>query len=353
MPIKNYDDESFGSPDSLEGASDSRSTVMINGLRYRLDEEMPEPTDEEIRAVNERLSAIPDPPRPISRAARIRILFGDSPARLFGLVFGCVGLLLCFVFFRSDSLSFHDIVTELGGWKATERTGTLAASESASFSFNGSDVYRHRFSVGTDSPSPVEGVCYSFSMIKTDKPLSLEESKTAPGVYRIRGTTFSTLSLGQFLFLVLFLSIFPLSGAGIAFGMMPINARRIGLLRNGTVAMGKVETIEDTNISVNNIPLIKVTFVYETAAGEQQRFVRRMTDIDRVTDEPSEILFCHRHDTRRVLLLDELPKGVRLDPKRGFVAGILQIIPVMILTALFLAGAAVFLYSFFSGKEIF
>lgn len=290
---------------------------------------------------------IPNPTRPVSTGARLRILFDDSGAggALFGRFFACVALAMFCLFVNEISISFHDFVMEAGGWRETGRTGTLVSSEPLSSPFY-QEVYRHEFSVKTDSGEPMTGVCYSRGQLKEKGTLVLEESKRDDGVFRIYGTRFSLMSVGSIVFFLLIMSGFTLVGIVIGFGMMPANGRRVGLLRRGIAAEGKIVNREEIRAVKTNSSVTKITVVFTAADGERKEFVRRMTGVSSITDQRPEILFYDPLYQKKPLLWRELPKGIRFDPNRGFVGGILPVIPAIFLTTLFTAEVVIFLLSF-------
>jgi hypothetical protein len=73
-------------------------------------------------------------------------------------------------------------------------------------------------------------------------------------------------------------------------------ARWARLLRHGKVSRAKLKSVEATNLSINDQPVMKLTFAYFDEMGQDHTFVLKTHEPQDLEDEPTEaILYDPEH----------------------------------------------------------
>jgi hypothetical protein len=176
----------------------------------------------------------------------------------------------------------------------------------------------------SENRSRVRAVSYSFragdgtqrtgTSYTTGSPPALGDMATVeflpdhPAVSRIQG-----MRRAMFGPMVLFVLIFPAIGLLLAgFGF---RSRRsvVRVLVDGRLATGTLVGRERTNVSVNNQPVIALTFEFTADDGRRHRVVARSSQPAELSDEAQETLLYLPERPEQATLVDDLPASVLAD----------------------------------------
>lgn len=116
------------------------------------------------------------------------------------------------------------------------------------------------------------------------------------------------------LFSLVFVVLFPLLGLVLALRGIPRGLRRIRLLRSGRPALGRLVDRRTTNVSINDEPVIALTFEFTTEDGLRARVVER-THRPQLLEDDEEPLLYDAQWPERAALLDHLPGAPRVDSR--------------------------------------
>jgi hypothetical protein len=117
------------------------------------------------------------------------------------------------------------------------------------------------------------------------------------------------------LFSLVFVALFPLLGLVLALRGIPRGLRRIRLLRSGRPALGRLVDRRETNVTINDEPVIALTFEFTTEDGATARVVERTHRPQLLEDDAEEPLLYDPQWPERAALLDHLPGAPRVDSR--------------------------------------
>lgn len=115
------------------------------------------------------------------------------------------------------------------------------------------------------------------------------------------------------LFSLVFVVLFPLLGLVLALRGIPRGLRRINLLRSGRPALGRLVDRRETNLTINDEPVIALTFEFTTEDGATARVVERTHRPQLLEDDAEEPLLYDAGWPERAALLGHLPGTPRVD----------------------------------------
>ncbi len=120
---------------------------------------------------------------------------------------------------------------------------------------------------------------------------------------------------GLSLFSLIFVVLLPLLGLFLALRGIPRGLRRIRLLRSGRPALGRLVDRRETNMTINDEPVIALTFEFTTEDGLKARVVERTHRPQPLEDDEEEPLLYDPRWPERAALLDHLPGAPRVDTR--------------------------------------
>jgi hypothetical protein len=144
-------------------------------------------------------------------------------------------------------------------------------------------------------------------------PVAIEHVPGRPEISRIAGMDRSTFGPG-----ILFVTFFPLVGFALVIVSLVIGQRRVRLLSRGRLARGKLVGREETNVSVNDSPVVKLRFALEPESGGARELVLRSHAGAVLEDDAREWIFYDPRRPDRALAWDELPGAPEVDGRGGF-----------------------------------
>ncbi len=107
---------------------------------------------------------------------------------------------------------------------------------------------------------------------------------------------------------------FPLIGAGITFFGLREGLRASRLLGIGRLAFGKLASAVPTNTTINNRPVMAMTFSFRAHDGATYEVTSKTTFPERVNDQTEELILYDPDDPTRGAALDALPGSLQIDP---------------------------------------
>ncbi|MCF7837720.1 MAG: DUF3592 domain-containing protein [Candidatus Marinimicrobia bacterium] len=198
------------------------------------------------------------PPLLLKRALR----GGPAVLLLLGGFLSLFGLLFLTIFFP------RQVADEIRLNRRAQRDieARVTAAEATSFRENEQRVYRYAF----DYTGP-DGIRRTGMSYRTGGPVHaegelvpLEYLPGRPAVARLAGGRLSPFGWGAAA-----VAVFPLVGLGMLFFALRTRARIRFLLRHGFFSLGRIETVEPTNVRVNNQLRYRVRLVYDADGTPQ------------------------------------------------------------------------------------
>ncbi len=269
------------------------------------------------------------PPRRVPWSLHLAALFGGF-SNLFGWLFFGFGMIFFWVFGANADLS-----GALFRFTPVETTpGRILSVEGTSSSVNDARVYRIRFAYNARGQH-YESVAYTSGYApQKDARVTVEVLQLDPTVARVAGTR-----RAMFPAMALFVVVFPLVGLGFLGSGLWEGAKAARLLRVGRLATGKLVSREFTNASVNNQPVVRLSFEFtahdgSTAVAEAKTHATRPLE-----DEAEELLLYDPADPSSAVLLDSIAASPRLGPDGEYEPRpMAKVIPLLIVPILSIVG---------------
>jgi hypothetical protein len=247
------------------------------------------------------------PPRAVPLGVRARLLFGGVPTQL-GWLFICVGMLVVWIF-AADS----ELVTMFRFEGTLEHTpGTVVESHETTSSENKQQIIaiHYRF---VDEGGTHDGVSYTTGEVpKPASEISVEFPSGDPEHSRIVGMRDHRFGLSS-----AFVFVFPIIGLMLAARGLRSGKQASELLARGCVARGRLCGRAETNVLINDKPVMALTFEFEVD-GRKYRTTARTATPDALTDEETEQLVYAPSNPRRATMIDHLPGAPRIDEDGRF-----------------------------------
>lgn len=210
---------------------------------------------------------------PAIRRATLRGLLSLPVIMLLGTGFILPGILALFFIFPvhiADELSL-----DLKAPSVTQ--GTVLQTERTHVKVNHSPTYSVRFrffapelptkpSAESKDARQIEGQCYVRGReYAAGESIEIEYNPERPTVARIRGGSLDIMGYAGAAFVT-----FPLIGLIVPFFLWRRRAQKIGLLRDGRFATGRVIAVEKTLVHVNNQPRYRIRVQFAAEEGERE-----------------------------------------------------------------------------------
>lgn len=203
------------------------------------------------------------PPRYVPAAVRRKALKKAGLSMIFfGLLFGGFGVPFVVIFFPWRIID--DVRLESSS--ALTTSGRIEERTETGMSENERHVFQFDFSFRANDGREYTGTSYrTGSGPAEDSAVQIAYLADNPETCTIQGYRTSPFGWGGG-----FVIIFPLVGFGIVFFTVRSILRTQSILKNGLFAMGTVESVESTNVRVNNQRRYKVTIGFDDIHGRRQ-----------------------------------------------------------------------------------
>jgi hypothetical protein len=249
------------------------------------------------------------PPRQVPLGLHVRLLFGGRGvfawlwfALSSGLSIGFIGNadLSSWLVFRGP------LETVEGTSTGCEDTG---ASEGGTKHRRATPIYVNRYTFEAGGRTR-EGASYSpGACMPEGHAVVVQHPAGRPEVSRIAGMRRAIF--GPW---VAFLAIFPLVGLVLVGLSLAHGRRQLRLLEQGRLGLGKLVSIEATNVSVNRRKVMKLRFELTSDAGTRHDVIIKTSLPGRLEDEPQERILYDPATPERAFAWDLLDPSPRLDP---------------------------------------
>ncbi len=203
------------------------------------------------------------PPRYVPASVRRKALQKAGLSMIFfGLLFGGFGVPFVSIFFPWRIID--DV--RLKSSSALTTSGRIEERTETGMSENDRHVFQFDFSFRANDGREYTGTSYrTGGGPDKDSEVKIAYLPDNPAICTIQGYRTSQFGWGGG-----FVIIFPLIGFGIVFFTVRSILRTQGILKNGFFAMGTVESVESTNMRVNNQVRYKVTIGFDDIHGRRQ-----------------------------------------------------------------------------------
>ncbi|KAA3610588.1 MAG: DUF3592 domain-containing protein [Calditrichaeota bacterium] len=248
------------------------------------------------------------PPRKIPLLVKSKIFFGGLLNQIGWAVF-LFGILICWAFsvdgvfksmyYFSGTLDHAEgLVVKVSESSASEGDVEVMQMdylfESAGREYNGRSYFTGEF-------------------YEVGAKVDVEFSFTNPEYSRISGLRYSLFGAG-----ILFILIFPLIGFLIILAGILRARKTIFLLKNGKPALGTLIKKGISNITVNEVPLERLTFEFTTETMKRIKITEDTANPQKLEDEAQERLLYNPENPQHAKLIDSLPGDAVLNSSGKF-----------------------------------
>jgi len=251
------------------------------------------------------LHAIEPVPRGLPLAVSLYLRLSYSAMPLFGWFFTGVGFL--FVLIAVTFIGLDDLIPRT--WSDVGK-GRITNIEVTNFHINDNKIFAYHF----EANDMTNGISYGYEgKYKTNAEVSLRQSGN---LCRIEGLT---LTPGGWMFPLIFIgigSLFGIIGLGFPVYSWFAGGKAVRLLRDGIATKARFHSVNPTFINVNRRSVMRVDFEYQVD-GETYTASTSALDTTRLTGTQCKIVLYDPMKPSRSVVLDGLPRGIRLDELTG------------------------------------
>ncbi len=244
------------------------------------------------------------PPRAVPACVRLTVLFGGALQQIGWLLLG-FGMIFFYAFtlqadWSGPMFSFMD----------TERaTGTVVSVEDTNASENDSPVYAIHYRFVAANGTKVDSTAYSTGYYPdAGQRLAVIYLRSQPEVARVEGmrrTTFGPVAA--------IAGIFPLIGAVMVFFGLREGLKGNRLLGSGRLAFAKLMSSVPTNTTINNRPVMAMTFSFRAQDGASYEVTSKTNQPERLDDQSEELILFDPNDPSYGVALDGMPGSLAID----------------------------------------
>ena len=267
--------------------------------------------------------SLASPPRNLPFSLRLRVALGGFATMIGWLVLG-LGLLPSLIFVGQSELM---TATRFDGpLRVTE--GKILRHEWTTPMVGGADVVRVYFEY-TLGDAPMQGVSYARGSVPdAGSPVVVEYAAEDPHVARIRG-----MNTAPFPAAVAFLLIVP--GVGLLFLLCGLyrGRRNTYLLVHGLLAQGQLVEQAETNVTIHNKRVYRLTFVFIDEQKRRHQVRARSHRHQRLSEHSTEPVL-YDPASKAAVLLDTIPGNPSAGGDGCFhSASILEVLRVLVMPA--------------------
>lgn len=236
--------------------------------------------------------------RKIPLSTQCSILFRNLFTQ-FGLFFFGFGLVVFCAF--ATNADFSQLLFQVG--HTVEVQGIIMDSYNTNGSEDEEDIFGNDYKFTAENGFYHVGVSYSLGYAHDPgTTVTVEYPEGKPQYSRIKGMKRKMFGPG-----VLFVAIFPLVGLCIAGVPLKNALKAINLLKVGLLTQGKLIGKHETNMSVNDDTVYRMTFRFRTKSGEEIDASIRTRFTQALEDDEKEYLLYHEKNPKNIVLMDSLP----------------------------------------------
>lgn len=281
------------------------------------------------------LNVLPPAPRKVSLLAILTLLLRSK----FWLVFLACSLTVPLVLGTSAAL-----YNDFGVWEPYA-TGRVVSCDTTGASIGEDECLAIAFEgLSPDGETFFTGVSYSFCAYDSGDDVMIERRRGSTDVLRVQGASLAKFGTARDQ-LPAIAAILILVGVGAAVAViypLCVAIPTIKTLKHGEIAYGSLAEIRQTNVSVNGVPVSALTFNYVTKSLEELVVKVKTLRPEDFQDLPNYPLLYLPERPQKAILLNSLPKGIKLEPNVGFVAKLWPLIPHILLLAVIVLEVVMF-----------
>jgi hypothetical protein len=274
------------------------------------------------------------PPRKVPFSVRLRVLFGGF-SNQFGWIFFGFGMVFVWIF------TLHADLASIFLFRLETKTtiGIVESIQSTNATENDIEVYEIQYTYFDNLGEQHSDASYTTGYPSIEARVNVEYVAAFPSISRVAGMRRELFGPGAILAI-----IFPMIGLGfLTFGVRyGIKANR--LLSRGRITFGKLISTEHTGASINNRPVLKLTFSFTTDAGLDWEAVAKTHEPEDLRDELEEPLLYDPNDPSAAVLLDDLPGSTEFDSSGNLItASFWETVKVLLIPGLTVVGHGIYL----------
>ena len=255
------------------------------------------------------IEAAQRPQRSIPLPILVRVLFGGMVSQM-GWLFLGFGLIFVWVFVVH--VDFSGLLRSVT--RQVETRGQVIDVEETNLSEGGDDdapgtpIYRIAYAFAGPGGRRFEGASYTVGTdLEPGDLVRVEYAASNPESSHILGLRQAPLPPAG-----LFVVVFPLIGLAMVVYSLMEGIKGIQLLRGGELAQATLISAEPTSMSVNNRPVIRLTFDFTDSDGGLHEVISRTTQPELLQDQKTETVLYDPRNPDDAVLLDSLPGSPRL-----------------------------------------
>jgi len=274
------------------------------------------------------------PPREVPLSVGIRVLFGGFNNQ-FGWIFFGFGMIFVWIF------AAHADVASVVLFRLQTRTtiGIVESVQSINASENDVQIYEVKYSYFDDLRRQHAGASYTTGDLGIGARVTVEYVSASPSISRVEGMRREIFGPWA-----VFPIIFPLVGLGFLYSGIRYGIKANRLLSQGRIAFGKLISTEGTGTSINNRPVLKLTFTFTANDGLDWEVTAKTHEPEDLRDEVEEPLLYDPDDPSYAVLLDDLPGSTEFDSSGRLVAAsFLETVKILLVPALTVVGHGIYL----------
>lgn len=261
------------------------------------------------------LQGLAPPPRPVPLQIRIDELFGGTTSVL-GWSFLGLGLIFVWIFCLNADLSGWRFLAGKAGIAArTTGCRSTSFSEGGSNHSRGRPIYANDFFFQYGGPTGgrvVMGTSYGQQCLQAGRDAVAEFPPGKPEYARLRGMRRAPMP-----WVLIWIGLFPLIGAGFVYASLRGGLRDIGLLRRGVTARGQVVAKRATGTRINNRPQYELDMAFKDAFGVERRFSTKTCFPEKLEGEGVHNVFYDPDRPGDAISVDALPEPLFADLSGG------------------------------------
>ncbi len=235
--------------------------------------------------------------RVVPRSVVLRLFLSGTRNQISWLVLG-IGMCLGWVVIFNVDLSF---VYYRGTIELV--TGTITDSSETNMSINEESVVVNSYRFITADGRSFEDFSYATGRWHSKgNKVTIEYPKGKPHLSRIQGMRRKLFGTYGILF-----AIVPAVGVGLLYFSMRKALKIKHLLQDGRLTTGTLVDKEETNVSINDDPVYKLTFAFTADDGREHHVVHRTHKTEALEDESEERLLYGPSHPEVALMVDALP----------------------------------------------
>lgn len=233
-------------------------------------------------------------PRLLSLPTRLSIMFSGVLSAI-GWVFLSIGTFVFFVF--ASFTSVKQMFRADGEWLPS--VGVIQEIHPTNSKINKRTVYAYHFRFEANGQAHTS-ISYKVGDDKNiGAKLPIQYKSLNPQNAYIIGMDNAQMPI----FILFFIPIFPIVGAGLVIFNLLKKRKTIELLQNGAIAFGKLAHSEETDVRVNNKRVQKYFFEFEVA-GNMYESICSTHIYAKVEDEAEELVLYNPSDPTQNLVFD-------------------------------------------------